>query len=212
MADQEEFLEADVLYVGVGPATLASAIRLAALAKKSGRAVNIIMIEKAKSAGGHQLSGAVMDPVAFKDILKDLEAGDPGLGTPVTDDNFCFLSPKKVFKLPFTPPSLRNHGNFIISLNELVIWLAGKAEALGINIFCGFPGAEILFEGSKVIGVKTGDKGIDKHGQRKANFEPGIKIKAKVTVLGEGVRGSLTKALVLKLGLDKAKRPSTYAT
>ncbi len=212
MADQEEFLEADVLYVGVGPATLASAIRLAALAKKSGRAVNIIMIEKAKSAGGHQLSGAVMDPVAFKDILKDLEAGDPGLGTPVTDDNFCFLSPKKVFKLPFTPPSLRNHGNFIISLNELVIWLAGKAEALGINIFCGFPGAEILFEGSKVIGVKTGDKGIDKHGQRKANFEPGIKIKAKVTVLGEGVRGSLTKALVLKLGLDKDKRPQMYAT
>ena len=212
MHDQsEEFLEADVLYVGVGPATLSSAIRLATLARKANRAVNIVMIEKAKTAGAHQLSGAVMDPIAFRDVLKDLGVDDPGLGTPVADDCFCFLNSTKAFKLPFTPPSLRNHGNLIISLNELVVWLAQKAEPLGINIFYGFPGSEILFDGDRVLGVKTGDKGIGRDGSRRSNFEPGFKIKAKVTVFGEGVRGSLTKVLVSKLGLDKGKRPQTYA-
>ena len=208
----EEILEADVLYVGVGPATLASAIHLAVVAKKEGLALNIVMIEKAKALGAHQLSGAVMDPVAYRDVLKDLGVDDPGLGVPVKEDYFYFFTSKNAFKLPLTPPPLRNHGNLIISLNELVVWLGEKAQSLGINIFTGFPGSEILYEGNHVVGVKTGDKGIDKHGNKRANFEPGVKIKAKVTVLGEGPRGSLTKELVAHLKLDKDRNPQTYST
>ncbi|MBI4430439.1 MAG: electron transfer flavoprotein-ubiquinone oxidoreductase [Candidatus Omnitrophica bacterium] len=208
----EETLEADVLYVGAGPATLASAIRLSKLAKSAGRTLNIALIEKAKSAGVHQLSGAVMDPSSFRDVLSDLGVEDPNLGTRVGDDHFYFLSSTQAFKLPFTPPSLRNHGNYIISLSELTAWLAQKAEQQGIDIFFGFPGQEILFEGDRVAGVKTGNKGIGRDGNRKSNYEPGVKIRAKVTVFGEGVRGSLTKVLVSRLGLDEGRRAQVYAT
>ncbi len=210
-ATQREILEVDVLYVGAGPANLASAYRLAQRVTEadSGEAPLIAIIEKSADIGQHILSGAVLDPRAMVELIPDFAAAPP-FQTPVCSDQLLFLTERGKFRAPFLPPVLRNHGKYVVSLNEVVRWLADKVSELGVQIFPGFAGAEMLYDGDRVIGVRTGDKGIDREGNRKPNFEAGIDIHAKVTVLGEGARGSLCKKLFAEKNMH-GRQPQVYA-
>ncbi|HEY0378719.1 MAG TPA: electron transfer flavoprotein-ubiquinone oxidoreductase [Pyrinomonadaceae bacterium] len=222
---ERETLEMDVVFVGAGPANLAGALHLAKLVREHDEKVaqgeregkplgeiEIGVIEKGAYVGAHLLSGAVMDPRALKELIPDfVEQGAP-LESPVNEDYFLYLTKTRAIKSPLTPPPLKNHGYYIVSLNRLTAWLGEKCEEAGVNIFPEFPGAEMLYdEGDRVVGVRTGDKGIDKEGKPKANFEPGVDLKAKVTVLGEGPRGSLTKRLTERLGLNQGREPQVYS-
>src|SRR5436190_7455121 len=211
MADHE-VLETDVLFVGAGPAGLGGAIRLAQLAKAAGKTLNITVIDKAKEVGAHTCSGAVMDPKSLRELIPDFEAQGAPIEGPVEDDLMYFLLREEAVQVPFVPPTLQQHGNPIISLGQMVRWLAKQAESLGINIFPGFPAVDALIENGQVVGVRTGDKGVDKHGERKSNFEPGVDIKAKVTIVGEGPRGSLTRILGDRYRLAEGRAPQVYAT
>jgi len=172
---------------------------------------NIYVLEKAREAGQHCLSGALLDPRSMKELLPGFENEAP-LDVQVHKQAVYFLTRKGKdhYQLPLTPLPLRDHGNYVISINRFVKWLAGKVEAAGITIFTGFAGSELLYDGDRVIGVRTDDKGVDKQNQRKSNFEPGYDVKAKVVVLAEGVRGSLTKQLIEKFDLMKDRNPQTY--
>jgi electron-transferring-flavoprotein dehydrogenase len=214
-----ETLEFDVVFVGAGPANLSGALHLNRLIKNhnemSGNAlgdIEIAVIEKGAAVGAHILSGAVMDPKALKELIPDfIEQGAP-LESPVLTDSFLYLTSKRAIRSPITPPPLKNHGYYIVSLNRLTAWLGEKCEEAGVNIFPEFPGADLIYdEQDRVLGVRTGDKGIDKEGKPKANYEPGVDLRAKVTVLGEGPRGSLTKQLVQRLGLDEGREPQIYS-
>src|SRR5215207_884693 len=207
-----ETLDVDVLIVGGGPAGLSAALRLAQLQKeRGGEPLAIAVLEKAREAGAHMLSGAVLDPRALRDLVPDFEQRGAPLGSLVHHDRVYFLTRGSKAAFPFTPPPLQNHGNYIISLNRFVKWMAGLVEAEGIDMFAGFPASEILYENDRVVGVRTRDQGIDKHGAKKATFEAGVDIKAKVTILCDGVRGNLTKALVRRLALDAGRQPQLYA-
>jgi electron-transferring-flavoprotein dehydrogenase len=216
VAAEREILEADVLIVGAGPAGLACALHLANLFeqhKSAGKSPalspdNIYVLEKAREIGAHQLSGAILDPRALRELVPDFEKSAP-LDTPVTGDAAFYLSETGSFKLPITPPPLRNHGNYVISLNRLVKWLGGLVEKKGVNLFTQFAGRELLYDRNGIAGVITEDKGIDKNGKPKDNFTPGYELRAKVTVLAEGPRGSLTKELVNRLKLD-GLNPQVY--
>ena len=215
---ERESLEMDVVFVGAGPANLSGALHLARLIEKAnseGRGpgeIQIAVIEKGSSVGAHILSGAVMDPRGLAELIPDfVEKGAP-LESEVKDDQFLYLTAKRAIRSPINPPPLNNHGYYIVSLNRLTAWLGEQCEAAGVNIFPEFPGAELLFDANEqVIGVRTGDKGIDREGKPKANFEPGVDLLAKVTVLGEGVRGSLTKKLIQRLDLDHGREPQVYS-
>src|SRR4026209_888041 len=222
---ERETLEMDVVFVGAGPANLSGAFHLPRLIKKhkalvvkgerQGEAlgeIEIGVIEKGAAVGAHILSGAVMDPRALRELMPDfVEQGAP-LESTVNEDYFLYLTKNRAIRSPITPPPLKNHGYYIVSLNRLTAWLGEKCEEAGINIFPEFPGAEVLYdENDAVVGVRTGDKGIDKEGKRKPNFEPGVDLLAKLTVLGEGPRGSLTKQLVQRLGLDAGREPQVYS-
>src|SRR5712664_2593373 len=222
---ERETLEMDVLFVGAGPANLGGALHLARLVKSYNEAVKngeregeplgeieIGVIEKGASVGAHILSGAVMDPRALRELIPDfVEQGAP-LESPVKEDYFLYLTPKHAVRSPITPPPLKNHGYYIVSLNRLTGWLGEKCEEAGVNIFPEFPGADLLYDqDDRVVGVRTGDKGIDKEGKRKANYEPGVDLRAKVTVLGEGPRGSLTKQLTERLNLNAGREPQVYS-
>src|ERR671933_143987 len=222
---ERESIEMDVLFVGAGPASLSGALHLARLVREHNEAVakgarkgkslgevQIAVIEKGASVGAHILSGAVMDPKALAELVPDfLERGAP-LESEVKEDYFLYLTKTRAIRSPVTPPPLKNHGYYIVSLNKLTAWLGEKCEEAGVNIFPEFPGAEMLYdEEDRVVGVRTGDKGIDKEGKPKANFEPGIDLLAKVTVLGEGPRGSLTKQLSERLNLSEGREPQVYS-
>ncbi|MBI3846264.1 MAG: electron transfer flavoprotein-ubiquinone oxidoreductase [Planctomycetes bacterium] len=212
VARERETLEVDVLFVGAGPGSLAGAIHFQDLVakRKPGTEHSVVVIEKAPAIGGQSLSGAILDPSALRELIPDfLEQGCPVEG-PVTEEGIFFLTRKRAIRFPLTPPPLRNHGNFVCSINKLVRWMGEIAENKGVQLFPGFPGAELMFEGDRVVGVRTRDQGVDKNGQHKPTFEPGVDIRAKVTILGEGPRGSLTKVLVDRLKLDAGKNPQAY--
>ncbi len=224
MARERDVLEVDVLFVGAGPASLGGAIRLAQLYAEHNQAVkagtksgpelsceNILVIDKARAIGDHGISGAVLDPISLNELFGDfLAAGCPVEG-PVTSDALWFLSKSEHIKAPMVPPPMNNHGKYVASLNKLVKWLSSQAEALGVQVFPETPGQELLFDGERVVGVRTGDKGVDKNGNPKPNYEPGADLRARVTVLGEGPRGTLAKQLERTLQLSKGCNPQVYA-
>ncbi|MGB9461248.1 MAG: NAD(P)/FAD-dependent oxidoreductase, partial [Candidatus Acidiferrum sp.] len=214
---QREQLEADVLIVGAGPAGLSCALHLANLIKKhndSGAkpplsSENIYVLEKGREIGAHQLSGAIMNPKALAELVPGFEKSAP-LDTPVTDSVALLFTKNSSFRFPITPPPFQNKGNYVISLSKLTKWLGGLVEAAGVNVFKEFGGAQLIYEGEGIAGVITEDKGLDKNGKPKDNFTPGYELRAKVTVLAEGPRGSLTKNLVATKKLDNIN-PQIYS-
>ena len=207
-----ETLEVDVLIVGGGPAGLSAALRLAQLQNvEGGEPLSVAVLEKAREAGAHALSGAVLDPSTLAELIPDFRERGAPLASEVHEDRVYFLTETRKLAAPIIPPPLRNHGNYIISLNKFTAWLAQQAEAAGVDFFSGFPGRELLMEGARVVGVRTGDRGIGRHGEQKATYEPGVDIVAKVTIFCDGVRGNLTKELQRRLPLAVGRQPQQFA-
>jgi len=216
---ERDTLEVDVLFVGAGPASLAGALRLRQLINQHNEAhanalgeLTIAVIEKGREVGSHMISGAVMDMRPLAELLPDWKERGAPVESEVTEEDVSYLTKTRKIKSPIIPPPLNNHGKYVVSLNKLIRWLAPIVEESDVMLIPEFPGASLLYDDSgKVIGVRTGDKGIGKDGEPKDNFQPGADIFAKVTVLGEGSRGSLTKKLVEKLNLDEGRNPQVYA-
>ena len=207
---ERESMQFDVVIVGAGPAGLAAAIRLRQLAAEHDREVSVCVLDKASELGAHTLSGAVLEPRALNELLPDWRKKGAPLNTPVSRDRFIYLTATRAFPLP-TPPQMHNSGNYIVSLGNVVKWLGEQAEALGAEIYPGFAAAEVLHhEDGRVKGVATGAMGLDREGQPKATFEPGMELHATYTLFAEGCRGSLTRDLEAKFGLRASADPQTY--
>ena len=205
--EQRDVMEYEVAIVGAGPAGLAAAIRLKQLKPD----LSVCVLEKAASLGAHSLSGAVLEPAALDELLPSWREHPPATCVPATRDEFIFLTSSRRYKLPVTPPQMVNHGNFIISLGQLVPILGAEAERLGVDVFAGFAAAEALFdEGGAVKGVRIGDMGVEKSGERGPNFALGPEIHAKMTLFCEGCRGSTSKQLIRRFNLAAGKSPQTY--
>jgi electron-transferring-flavoprotein dehydrogenase len=221
---EREVLEFDVQFVGAGPAGLAGAIHLADLIARhdaavaaggAGKAigeVSIAVLEKAATVGAHGISGAVMDPRAIRELMPDYREQGCPIASDVTGDDVYFMTATSQMRLPLTPPMLDNHGNHIVSLGNLVAWMAGIAEAKGVLVATEMPAAKPILENGRVAGVITGDKGVSKSGAHKPNFQGGAECRAKATVLCEGPRGTITKVLERELGLSQGRNPQVYAT
>jgi len=219
---ERESMEVDVLFVGAGPATLASAIHLMNQVEAHNRAAEkagtppiepptVLVLEKSANIGDHMLSGAVMNPRAIRELVPDFEA--QGFPTEHVCDyaGFWVFHPKGKLSVPIVPPNFQKKGYHVVSLNKVARWLVERAEAAGVEVYPGFAGDELLVEGGRVVGVRTGDMGVDKDGKPKPTFQPGMDIFAKVTVLGEGVRGSLSKQLIDRFELA-GRNPQVFET
>jgi len=201
-----EAMEFDVVIVGAGPAGLAAAIKLKQVAPQT----SVVVVEKGSEVGAHILSGAVIDPIGLDSLIPEWRGEDSPIKTSVTADRFYVLGPSGAVRLPnlLMPPLMSNHGNFIVSLGDVCRYLARKAEALGVEIYPGFPAVELLFEQEAVVGVATGDMGVGRDGHHKPGFTRGMELRAKYTLLAEGARGSLSKTLIRRFGL--ARQPQKY--
>ncbi len=221
---EREQLEVDVLFVGAGPASLSGALHLARLVREHNQDVQkgekpgpklddptILVIEKGREIGAHTLSGAVVNPRGFEELLEGFPGTEPPYDGPVVDDALYLLTREDAYRSPITPPPLKNHGFYVASLGRLVRWLAELCEDNGVDVYPDFPAVELLVEGDSVLGVRIGDKGRDHEGKPKDNFEPGIDVLAKVTVLGEGVRGTLARQAFQRLGMEDGRQPQIYA-
>jgi electron-transferring-flavoprotein dehydrogenase len=204
-----EAMEFDVVIVGAGPAGLSAAIRLKQLAPDC----SVVVVEKGSEVGAHILSGAVIDPVGIDRLLPDWRKEESPFKTAVNDDRFYMLTQTGSLRLPnfMMPPLMSNHGNFIVSLGNVCRWLAGKAEALGVEIYPGFAGSEVVYgPNGDVTGVATGDMGISKDGEPKASFTRGMELRGKYTLLAEGARGQLTKQIIARFALDRDREPPKF--
>ncbi len=207
-AIERDVIEYDIVTIGAGPAGLAFAIRL----KQLNPGVSICVIEKSSTIGGHILSGAVIEPAPLDSLLPGWRDAPPPICVPATEEEFWLLNKNDAYRFPIIPPSMRNHGNFIVSLGALCAWLAPQAETLGVDIYTGFSASETLHDATgQIIGVRIGDMGVARNGTHKPSFIAGIAIHAKVTVFAEGARGHLTKRLIKHFALDQNSDPQTYS-